>query len=131
MPVSAKMKLTLAVLEGSYSVHRFAPDAPVPETVEQSRFYSVSRTDEELSIVCEGRVDLAAPRSETDWRIIKIVGPLNFSLTGILATIAELLASARISIFALSTFDTDYILIRGENLGRAREVLEKAGHRFM
>ncbi len=125
------MKLTLAVLEGSYSVHRFAPDAPVPETVEQSRFYSVSRTDEELSIVCEARVDLAAPRSETEWRIIKIVGPLNFSLTGILAAIAELLASARISIFALSTFDTDYILIRSENLGRAREVLHKAGHRFM
>ena len=125
------MKLTLAVLEGSYSVHRFAPDAPVPETVEQSRFYSVSRTDEELSIVCEARVDLAAPRSETEWRRIIIVGPQNFSQTGILAAIAELLASARISIFALSTFDTDYILIRSENLGRAREVLQKAGHRFM
>lgn len=125
------MKLTLAVLEGYYSVHRFAPDAIIPDTIQESRFYSVTRTDEELSIVCEATADVNALQSETDWRIIKIVGPLNFSLTGILSAIAELLAGAKISIFALSTFDTDYILLRSVNLDKAQEVLQEAGHRLL
>ena len=88
-------------------------------------------SDEELSIVCEATIDLYALQSETDWRVLKIVGPLNFSLTGILAAIAELLAAAKISIFALSTFDTDYILVRDEDLEKAQEVLHHAGHRFI
>lgn len=125
------MMLTLTVLEGSYGIHRFAPDAVVPDTIQESRFYSVTRTDEELSIVCEATIDLYALKSETDWRVIKIVGPLNFSLTGILAAIAKVLAGVKISIFALSTFDTDYILVRNDNLEKTREVLQLAGHRFI
>ena len=125
------MKLTLTVLEGSYGIHQFAPDAVVPDTIQESRFFSVSRSDEELSIVCEAHIDIHAPRSETDWRVIKIVGPLDFSLTGILAGVAERLAREEISIFALSTFDTDYILVREEKLVEARRALEEAGHHFI
>ena len=125
------MKLTLTILEGGYGIHRFAPDAVLPDAIQDSNFFSVTRTDEELSIVCEATIDLYALQSETDWRVLKIVGPLNFSLTGILAAIAELLAAAKISIFALSTFDTDYILVRDEDLEKAQEVLHHAGHRFI
>ena len=125
------MKLTLAILEGRYAIHRFVPDAILPDSIQQSRFYSVIRTDEELSIVCEADIDVNAPQSETDWSIIKIVGPLDFSLTGILAAVADLLAREQISIFALSTFDTDYILVREEKIGEARRALQEAGHRFI
>ncbi len=125
------MKLALTILEGGYGIHRFAPDAVVPDTIQESRFYNVSRSDEELSIVCEADIDVNALRSETDWRIIKIVGPLDLSLTGILAAVAEKLAHEKIPIFALSTFDTDYILVRGEKLGEARRTLQDAGHHFI
>lgn len=123
--------LTLTTLKGSYSIHRFAPDAIVPDTIQESRFYSVSRTDEELSIVCEATIDLYALQSETDWRILKIVGPLDFSLTGVLAAVSELLAGREISIFALSTFDTDYILVRESKLAEAKRVMTDAGHRII
>ncbi|NNF46526.1 MAG: ACT domain-containing protein [Desulfofustis sp.] len=125
------MMLTLTTLKGSYSIHRFAPDATVPDTIQESRFYSVSRTDEELSIVCEATIDLYALQSETDWRILKIVGPLDFSLTGVLAAVSELLAGREISIFALSTFDTDYILVRESKLAEAKRVMTDAGHRII
>ena len=125
------MTLTFTTLEEGYSIHRFVPDATIPDTIQQSQFYSVSRTDEELTIVCETNIDVNAPRSETDWRIIKIVGPLDFSLIGILAAVAEILAREKISIFALSTFDTDYILVRSEKLEKAKRVLKEAGHRFI
>ena len=125
------MNLTLTILEGSYGIHRLAPDAVVPDMIQESRFYSVSRSDEELSIVCETDIDVYAIRSETDWRIIKIVGPLDFALTGILAAVAEKLAHEKIPIFALSTFDTDYILVREENLAEARRALQEAGHHFI
>ncbi len=125
------MKLTLTILEGGYGIHRFAPDAVVPDTIQESRFYSVCRSDEELSIVCAADIDVNALQSETGWRIIKIVGPLDLSLTGILAAVAEKLAHEKIPIFALSTFDTDYILVRGEKLGEARRTLQEAGHHFI
>ena len=125
------MKLTLTILEGGYGIHRFAPDAVVPDTIQESRFYSVCRSDEELSIVCEADIDVNALQSETGWRIIKIVGPLDFSLTGILASVAEQLAGEKIAIFALSTFDTDYILVREENIAQAKRALQEAGHRFI
>ena len=125
------MKLTLTTLEGNYAIHCFAPDAVVPDTIQESRFYSVSRSDEELTIVCEAHIDMHAPRSETDWRVMKILGPLDFSLTGVLAAVAEQLAREKISIFAISTFATDYILVREEKLTEARRALKEAGHQFL
>jgi hypothetical protein len=125
------MKLTFTTLKGNYSIHRFAPDAIVPDTIQESRFYSVSRTDEELSIVCEATIDLHALQSNTGWRILKIVGPLDFSLTGVLAAVSKLLADREIPIFAVSTFDTDYILVRGTKLVEAKRVIAEAGHRII
>lgn len=125
------MVLTLAILKKRYTIHRFAPDSTIPEMVFQSEFYTVSRTDEELSIVCDSAIDLKSSKSEKDWRIIKIVGPLDFSLTGILAEISAVLAGVQVPIFALSTFDTDYILIRNERMEEAKKTLLQAGYHFL
>ena len=124
------MKLKLSVLEDLFTIHRFAPDNEIPKEVCEGQFYSISKTDEELSIVCSSTVVLHSERSETGWACLKVLGPLDFSLTGILAEISEVLAKAEISIFAISTFDTDYILLKSEKLQTAITALKKAEHIF-
>ena len=124
------MKPKLSVLEDLFTIHRFAPDNEVPDAVCKSRFYSISKTDEELSIVCPSSVVLNSERSETGWACIKVHGPLDFSLTGILADVAQVLAQADISIFAISTFDTDYILLKSANLQSAKTALQNAEYIF-
>jgi len=78
--------------------------------------YSISKSEEELSIVCSSSIQLNSEKCELGWFCIKIIGSLDFSLTGILAEISAVLAEAEISIFAISTFDTDYILVKSEKL---------------
>lgn len=122
--------LQLEVLPGRLAIHRFDPAEPVPEAVLASPFFNVCRTGEELSIVCGEDVVLKSPQSEAGWSGIKVIGPLDFSLTGILAHLAGLLAGAGISLFAFSTFDTDYLLVKTERLALAVEALKKGGCRF-
>lgn len=124
------MKLNLSILNEQFVVHRFAPNTQIPNQVFYTVFYSISRTEDELSIVCPASLQLASDKAETDWSCIKVLGPLDFSLTGILAAISKVLADKEISIFAISTFDTDYILVKIEKLEVAKEVLEKAGYVF-
>jgi len=124
------MKLKLTVLEDLFSVHRFPPDHDIPKQIYESQFYSISKTDSELSIVCSSSILLDSERSETDWSCIKVQGPLNFSLTGILADISDVFAKAKVSFFAISTFDTDYILVKSEKLSVANEALQKDGYTF-
>jgi len=122
------VRLTLAIVGNEYAVCRLAPDAGVPSWVPSAGFVSTTRTAEELSIVCEEIFLPADVRAERGFRILKIEGPLNFSLTGILLAVASPLADAGISIFALSTFDTDYVLVPSANLEKAVAALEAAGH---
>ncbi len=124
------MALTLQVLEGSFSIHRLAPDNAISDQVYQGPFYSVTRTGEEVSVVCSSSVCLGSGRSEGGWSCMKIAGPLDFSLTGVLAEISSVLARAGISIFAISTFDTDYILVKSEKLPAAQDALREAGYTF-
>ncbi len=124
------MKLQLNILENLFTIHRFPPDHEIPDQVRQSDFYSISKTEDELSIVCGSSIRLNSENLETGWSCIKVSGPLDFSLTGILADISAILAEAGISIFALSTFDTDYILVKSEKLSIAREVLLSSGYTF-
>jgi hypothetical protein len=123
-------EVKLSVLEGPYTVHRFSANQGIPEEVHRSEFYSVSRSEEELSIVCASSLLLNAEKSEAGWSCIKVLGPLDFSLAGILADILAVLARAEISIFAISTFTTDYILIKSENLPVARKALVASGYTF-
>ena len=124
------MKLNLSILDEQFTVHRFKPSTKIPEQVFVGDFFSISRTQDELSIVCSSQLQLASDQAETDWSCIKFLGVLDFSLTGVLAKISGVLAEAKISIFALSTFDTDYILVKTEKLEAAKKVLEKAGYSF-
>ena len=91
--------------------------------------YFIGSTDKELSLVCEtDRVPAHTLAREDGWRALRIVGQLDFALTGILSKIATVLADARIGIFAVSTYDTDYILVKKENLVRAALALREAGY---
>ncbi|MCW7551537.1 ACT domain-containing protein [Endozoicomonas gorgoniicola] len=120
--------LKLSVLRQTFSVHRFAIDNPVPPEVLNSEIYSVMRTDDELSIVCESSLSLNSDQAETDWSALKVTGPLDFSLTGILAGLATALAEADVSLFALSTYDTDYVLVKSKQLSQACMALNSAGY---
>lgn len=121
-------KLTLLVLPDTFAVCRLAPDALVPDWTKGSSLVAITRTTDELSIVCNEVIVPEQQRCERGWRALQVAGPLDFALTGILAAIAAPLAEALISIFALSTFDTDYVLVRQHTLDSALQTLEKAGH---
>ncbi len=125
-----KNKLTLAILDGEYTVHRFSPEKDIPSSVLKNDFFSIIKTDDELSIVCDASLPFASEKSESGWACMKVLGPLDFALTGILAKIFTILAETRISIFALSTYDTDYILVKKDGLAAAKEVLQRAGYIF-
>ncbi len=125
------MKLQLSILESFFTIHRFSTNHEIPNQIYESQFYSINKTDEELSIVCSSSTQVNSEKSDTDWSCIKIEGPLDFSLTGILAKISTILAEAEISIFAISTFDTDYILVKSEKLPFAKKVLLKSGYTFI
>ena len=125
------MKLRLEILENSVAIHRLSALSPIPEVVYGSRFYAICRTGEDLSIVCDSQIRLEAEKHEPGWRIIKVLGPLDFSQTGILASLTVPLAEAGISIFSQSTFDTDYILVKSADLERARHVLAASGIDFL
>ena len=120
--------LKLSVLEGLYTIHRFPSDHDIPEQVYESEFYSISKSEDELSIVCNSSILLNSEKNESGWSCIKVSGALDFSLTGILADISAVLASAEISIFAISTFDTDYILIKSKDLPSAGKALLASGY---
>lgn len=117
----------LTILPDSLAVARLSPDAGVPEWA-RGAFLSITRTGEELSIVCD---DDAVPddvRAERDWRALKIEGPIPFEMTGVAAALLAPLAEAKISIFLISTFDTDYLLLKSAGFERALDVLRAAGY---
>ena len=92
-------------------------------------FFCLARTDEEISLVCETEQTPAGTAAREDgWRAFRIEGVLDFSLTGILSRLSAVLAENGIGIFAVSTYNTDYILVKAENLGKAMNVLREAGY---
>lgn len=122
-------KLTLCILPETLAVCRLAPDFPFPSwALAYAGFLTFSRTAEELSVVCPQDWVPAGIRTEKGWRAFKVEGPLDFSLTGILVTLLQPLAEQRISVFAISTFDTDYILVKEDKLAEAIGVLKKVCH---
>lgn len=124
----AKMRLT--VLEGSFSIHRLNPQEPIPPGLLECPFFTVSRTPEELSIVAPEYADIQSERVESDWRCIKLIGPLHFGLVGVLADMTTALATVGISIFAVSTYDTDYVFIKNADVDEALRTLEDNGYRI-
>ena len=121
-------QLKLQVLKGRFSIHRFAPDSALPDQIHESEFLAITRTTDELSVVCSSAIQLQSGTSSTGWSCLKVPGPLDLDQTGVLAGMSTCLAEAGISIFAISTFDTDYILVRADKLESAEKALVTSGY---
>lgn len=121
--------IALRVLSGEIVIWRADASVPIDVAVMGGVLVSVTRTAAELSGVCDASsVPRLATRVERGWAVLEVVGPLDFSLTGVLASITRPLADAGVTIFAVSTFDTDYVLVRREALVDAVTALREAGH---
>jgi hypothetical protein len=126
---SQRPHLPLEVLPDTLAVCRLPADAAVPAWASaHAEFVTVSRTREELSITTVQKSVPPEAQCEREYRALRVRGPLPLNLIGILAAIADPLAQAGLSIFAISTFDTDYVLVKGRDLEAAVAVLERAGH---
>ena len=121
-------QLKLQVLPEKFSIHKLMPDGHVPDQVYESDFFSITKTADELSIVCETAILLDSEKSVSGWSCLKVVGLLDFSLTGIMAGLSTCLAEMGISLFAISTYDTDYILVKTDQFESAITALQTAGH---
>ena len=121
-------KLTLSILEGRFAICRLSARAEIPFQLLDKSFFSITRTPDELSIVCAEDSSPRGERCEPGWRCLRVQGPLDFSMTGVMASLAMPLAEAGISIFSVSTFDTDYFLVKETDIERAILALSAAGH---
>jgi len=120
--------LELSLLPERFAISRLAADSPIPDWATRGPFFSVTRTGDELSVVTELSRVPAGVQSQPGWRVLKVHGPFVLSEVGVLAALAKPLADAKISLFAVSTFDTDYLLVASETLSAAVAALERAGH---
>ena len=118
-------------LSGPYVVVRFAPDESVPAWAAKGEFTSVSRSADELSIVCPAENLPHDVEAKLHWICLKLEGPFAFSLTGVLLSFIEPLSSKGIPIFAVSTYDTDYVLVQEEWIGATLNALRQAGHHLV
>jgi hypothetical protein len=126
---ASRPRLPLEILSDTLAICRLPPDAPLPRWAQGAgSFVTISRTAEELSITAPQSGVPAEIRCERDYRALRVRGPLALDLVGVLAAIAEPLARAGLSIFAISTFDTDYVLVKARDLEAAVAALERAGH---
>lgn len=121
----------LEILKGEFTIHRLNANDIVTDEVLKSDFYWIGKTDEELSIVCESNLLSNKNDSVGNWSIIKIAAKLDFSMMGVLAEISNALKDAGISIFALSTYNTDYIMLKTDQINKAKMALQTCGYEFI
>src|SRR5260370_28953386 len=121
-------RLELSLLPERFAISRLAAGSPIPAWATQGPFFCVTRTGDELSVVTE--VSLVPPgiQSQPGWRVLKVHGPIVLSEIRVLASLGTPLSETKISLFAVSTFDTDYLLVASETLLAAVAALERAGH---
>lgn len=122
------MPHTLIVEHGEYAVLMLAPDVPLPTWLPLSGFCAVTRADDELSIVCATDAVPYGTAREGGWRLLRLEGPFSFDQTGILSSVLTPLAAGDVGIMAISTFKTDYVLVKDSRLHPAVEALRAAGH---
>jgi hypothetical protein len=123
-------RLRIAIQPYTLAVCRLDPSAEFPSWA-RGPFVSITRTDDELSIVCDEAAVPDGVQAERGWRCLKVEGPIPFEVTGVAAALVGPLAEARISVFLLATFDTDYLLVKRESFERAVETLRAAGHTLL
>ena len=120
--------LRLELLPGDYCVERLEPGADPGPAPEGEPLHSVTRTPEETSVVCRSELAPAHARLEGPFAALRVAGTLDFSLTGVLSGLTTPLAAGGVSVFAISTYDTDYLLVPKDSVGPAAERLREAGH---
>jgi hypothetical protein len=118
----------LYALDELYAIARLDPDAALPAWARGGHFWSITRSDNELSIVCRQDDVPTETSAERGWCAFEVAGPLDFSLTGVVSSLVAPLADAEIPLFVVSTFETDYLLVREHDLQRSVEALTAAGH---
>lgn len=123
------MKLNLILLKDILAICRLNSNSSVPKWALKGNFYSITHTADELSIVClQDNIKNNVEKIDKDWRAFKVKGPLDFSLVGIMAHLSGILASGGVSLFVISTYDTDYILVKEKNLKTSIALFLEAGH---
>jgi hypothetical protein len=122
-------QLTILVLPDLFAVCRLAPNEPVPAWASAASFFSITRTAEELSVVCPQQTVPEFVRCERAWRCLRLAGTIDFAVVGVLASLVTPLAEAGIGVFAVSTFDTDYLLMKEKDFDMAVAALRQAGHK--
>jgi uncharacterized protein len=125
------MHLRFRQLPGSFVICRLPSDALPPQLAVTASFTSITRTEDELSIVCPANQAPGNAKCEAPWICFKLEGPFPFSQTGVLASFIDPLAEHRVPIFAISTFDTDYVLVKEEHAAAALHTLQSTGHQMI
>jgi len=124
-------KLKLCVLDGNYAVCRLSCKGHIPEWAAKESLVSITRSKKELTIVCDKKLVPDDYEKNEDWRCIKIVGSFELDAVGVIASVSVPLAEKEISIYVVSTFDTDYFLVPAKELGEATLALKDFGHEFL
>ena len=120
--------LSLILLPDLYAICKMEPTAIIPAWTSSEAFVSITRTIEELSIVCAEKIVPEEVKCARSWRCLRVAGTMDFSVVGILASLVAPLAAAQIGVFTISTFDTDYLLLREKDFANALDVLRQTGH---
>jgi hypothetical protein len=121
-------RFTLSLLAQRFAVCRLDPHSTIPEWATAGPLFCMARTPDELSIVCAEEQAPAGTQSAPGWRALKLHGPFAFTETGVLASLVQPLATAGVGVFVFSTYDTDYVLVKQEQLDAAVAALRRAGH---
>lgn len=119
--------LEMIVLDEEYSLCRLEAGSSISEWALESSFYTITKTDDELSVVCESRLVPADVKQDGEWKLLKIAAVLDLSLTGITARFSTALANAGVNLCVIATYDTDYIMVKSAKVSIAIEALAAAG----
>ncbi|MCY7296364.1 ACT domain-containing protein [Alteromonas sp. a30] len=124
-------KQTLAVLPQKFSIYSLDVNAEIPKEVFNTPVYFIGKTNEELSLVVPDDIYIDAGECDNDWRALEVLGPLQLSMIGIMADISSVLAQAKVSIFVVSTFETDFFLVKDADIQLAAQSLDRAGYKVI
>ena len=121
-------QLRFIVLPDHLAVCRFNQDTPIPAWALSGTVFTITRTADELSVVCQQNLVPDGVRCERGWRCLRVAGTMDFSMIGVVASLSTPLAAAGVGIFVISTFDTDYVLVKNGDFSKAVAALRAAGH---
>ncbi len=122
---------TILRMTGRYAVCRLAAQSPLPTWATQGEFWSVTRTRDELSVVCHQELMPPGITATPEWTLFQVAGPFDFSVTGVLAALSTTLAQAGVVLLALATYDTDYLLVKADQAEAATVALAAQGHQII